>query len=157
MYQALTIANYFIAKGVKEGIPVSPMKLQKLVYFAHGWYLARTGTALVSDTIEAWKYGPVISELYRAFKSIGNGAIRLPYPVKDQPLTEDIQQFLAVIWDIYKGYSAIQLSNLTHVKESPWDTTLKPYIDSTWIPDNVVIDNALIKTYFEALIADDGQ
>ena len=54
---------------------VSPMKLQKLVYFAHGWHLAIHNRPLVNEQVEAWKFGPVFSDLYHQIKSFGNEKI----------------------------------------------------------------------------------
>ena len=39
MEKALAIANFFITLGVERECPPTQMKLQKLVYFAHGWHL----------------------------------------------------------------------------------------------------------------------
>ena len=57
-YKAITIAYYFLEQGERENIPISPMKLQKLIYFAHGWCLAIRREALIMESVEAWKYGP---------------------------------------------------------------------------------------------------
>ncbi|MFQ5632018.1 MAG: Panacea domain-containing protein, partial [bacterium] len=58
MYDSRLIANYFIDFARKDGVAISPMKLQKLVYFAHGYYLAITGQPLIEEEIQAWRYGP---------------------------------------------------------------------------------------------------
>ena len=69
MYQSLTISNYFIQKLHETGHPVTAMKLIKLVYIAHGWYLAlNEGKSLINEAIQAWKYGPVIHSLYHKLK-----------------------------------------------------------------------------------------
>lgn len=44
-HKPLAIANYFITLAKKEDKLISTMKLQKLVYFAHGWCLAFAETA----------------------------------------------------------------------------------------------------------------
>ena len=41
-YSAKAVANYFLSKyGRKKGI--TPLKIQKLVYIAHGWHMACHG------------------------------------------------------------------------------------------------------------------
>src|ERR1700722_8483585 len=77
-YPATVIANEFIALASKAGSALSPLKLQKLVYFAHGWCLALTGRPLISDRVQAWQYGPVIPSIYHEFKYVGNGSISSP-------------------------------------------------------------------------------
>src|SRR5215510_7158653 len=66
-YDSKAAANWFLDLGQ----PLTPMKLQKLVYFAHGWSLALTGVPLIKDAVEAWRYGPVIPALYHEFKHNG--------------------------------------------------------------------------------------
>ncbi|WP_165852004.1 Panacea domain-containing protein [Mucilaginibacter terrenus] len=39
-YSASEIAAALVQKGIDSGAPVTQMKLQKMVYFAHGYNLA---------------------------------------------------------------------------------------------------------------------
>jgi uncharacterized phage-associated protein len=75
MYDAIAIANYFIEKSLATGKRLTPMQLVKLVYIAHGWYLARTGKPLLADAVQAWQFGPVIPTLYHEFKQFRDGQI----------------------------------------------------------------------------------
>jgi uncharacterized phage-associated protein len=77
---ALSIANYFIRKSLKDGYPIRQLKLMKLVYISHGYMLAlldRTALDPNLNRVEAWKYGPVIPSVYYAFNHY-----------KGQPITE---------------------------------------------------------------------
>jgi uncharacterized phage-associated protein len=42
-HDALAVANWFFARAEAEGKTLDPMKLQKLIYFSHGWSVAITG------------------------------------------------------------------------------------------------------------------
>ncbi len=53
---AKLVANYFLKKAAAEGVTLDPMKLQKLVYIAHGWHLGLLGAPLLRSPIEAWTY-----------------------------------------------------------------------------------------------------
>lgn len=53
MHTATSIANFFIQKGMEDRKPVDQMKIQKLVYFAHGWSLAIANKALLNEAVEA--------------------------------------------------------------------------------------------------------
>ena len=76
MYPATTIANEFLRLANAQGNSVTHMKLQKLVYLAHGWHLALCdGATLINEQIEAWDHGPVIRALYAAFASYGRHII----------------------------------------------------------------------------------
>src|SRR4051794_9267350 len=74
-YSAKSIANFFIGLAAAKGEKLSPMKLQKLLYYACGWYAGYTGQPLIDEAIEAWDYGPVIPSIYHEFKRFGSGSI----------------------------------------------------------------------------------
>jgi uncharacterized phage-associated protein len=65
------VANLLLDLAAEVGQPVGHVKLQKLMYFAHGMHLLETGEPLVSGHFEAWQYGPVHPAVYRAFKGAG--------------------------------------------------------------------------------------
>jgi uncharacterized phage-associated protein len=159
-YSAKAVANYFIEKAAREGVPLTPMKLQKLVYFAQGWHLALRDRPLIDEQIEAWQYGPVVRSLYRAFRECGDRPIReqamdygsQPEPtvptVEEQPAdAEYTRKFLDRIWQIYGGYTAIQLSNMTHEPGTPWDAVRKEYEGA--IPLGTDIPRETIRRYFQ--------
>lgn len=158
-YDAAAVANYFLLLAEKQGKDLDPMKLQKLVYFAHGWYLALRKEPLIKDRVEAWEYGPVIPSLYHQFKVFGNGTIknralvtkfdagmfRLKTPsVDEQGDTETniyAKSLLDRIWEVYGGLTAIQLSNMTHEPGSPWEITWNrnPGQRHVVIPDELIM------------------
>lgn len=159
-YSPLAIANYFLDKAKAEGKPLSPMKLQKLIYFAHGWHLALYGgKPLLNEQVQAWDYGPVVPSVYHEFKKFGSGRIE-QYGTdfdfsKGEIITPriplDDKQTLALldkIWEVYGKYTGIQLSNLTHEHNSAWTDVRND-------PENggmrsVGIPNKLIQREFEA-------
>lgn len=77
MHNSLAIANYFIELTKNYDNLVSPMKLQKLVYFAHGWCLAHADKPLINEKVEAWQYRPVVSSLYLTAITYYTGATLL--------------------------------------------------------------------------------
>src|SRR5439155_19093596 len=110
------VANYFIRKAALTKMPLTPMKLIKLVYLAHGWHLALTGRSLIREPVEAWKFGPMIESLYHAFKRYGNSPIP-PEAATDAELKDgdgNVKRILDKVWDSYSKYTAAQLSTLTH-------------------------------------------
>jgi uncharacterized phage-associated protein len=159
-YDSIAIANYLIEAAKAQGEALTPMKVQKLVYFAHGWNLAIHDQPLLNERIEAWKYGPVVPELYRELKEYGSKPIPGPVHVMrfvgtkvsvsvpkiedcDGPI-EPAKQLLDRIWVVYGKYTAIQLSNATHAPGSPWDITWKRAGGAS----HAVIDDQLIKADF---------
>ena len=164
-YSAKAVANAFLKIADSEGAQISPMKLQKLIYLAHGWSLGLLNSPLISDSIKAWKYGPVIESIYHEFKSFGSSYIK----VKATELSLDEKTFqlnsfepeidgtdneansvIAQVWKVYNQYSGVQLSNITHQPETPWS---RCYTNTR----NVSIDNDIIKRHYAKLITDRAQ
>ena len=164
-YEARAVANYFLELAKNEGAELNPMKLLKLVYFAHGWHLAVRGEPLCIEMVEAWKYGPVFPSVYHEFKKYGPDTItgyaekgrnvfrwkeRYSIPVTDKG--ENARALIKKVWDVYKKRSAAELSALTHVKNTPW-------YNAWWRTGEIkgiIIDNEAIERYFKKL-SDDGK
>ena len=72
---AKAVANYFLDKAKNAHRPLTPMKLQKLVYIAHGWHLALFDASLIRERVQAWRWGPVIEDLYHEFKEFAKQPI----------------------------------------------------------------------------------
>ncbi len=161
MEKALAIANHLIMLGVERGIPPTQMKLQKLVYFAHGWHLALYDEPLVEETFQAWKYGPVIPSLYGTFRSWGitpiNRAGAVPAVTVDDEINwlapiisagavDRLFPFLKRIQDVYGRWNGTQLSSLTHKPDTPWSQVRKGHPEDA---RDIEIPNDLIQAYFK--------
>lgn len=141
---AITVANFFVQKGLENNDnEMTPMKVLKLTYIAHGWYLALFDKPLFDEAVQAWQYGPVIRSVYGAFRSYGNRTITEPFWFGEQINDEQIKQFLQKIWEIYKGYSGWQLSAITHQPNTPWSQTWSG-IPNTPIPNEIIKQHYLI-------------
>lgn len=173
-YSAKAIANYFIRISKTTRDQITPLKVQKLVYFSHGWHLALhpDGLPLVDDEfVEAWQYGPVFPSLYFEFKHYGKKPIK-EYAqdlnlidigtkskrfeiVTPQIRSTDtiVPELLDRVLEVYKGHSAVRLSSLTHAPDSPWATTRRK---SPGIR-NVDIPNELIRKHYKNLIESRSQ
>ena len=162
-YAPDAIANEFLSLPAAKG-KLSPMKIQKLVYYAHGWHLALADSPLVYENVEAWKYGPVFPSLYATFRDYGSGpitelAVELSsrrgedgqlkfkrYNPRVNEGDERVKGLIQRIWDKVGHYSPTQLSSLTHQPGTPWHTVISQFQD--WIPQGVAIPNELIQDYF---------
>ena len=163
-YHAGSIANYFLRKAKHENTEdsMTPMKLLKLVYYAHGFYAGIYNEPLISNKIEAWRYGPVIPELYENIKHYGLRPVDEPvqrYDVDfdvwnpyDEPTDKDTLGFLDEVWESYGGLTGIQLSNLSHDREGPWYRVREEKRNSSGaIPNHLEIPYDYIKEYFSNL------
>lgn len=157
MYDARAVANFFIDRASESSRPVSAMTLLKVLYFAHGWYLAKTGRPLVAQPFEAWKHGPVNCVVYEQMKGQGSKPVtgklesfdvdecrfvETPYDFEPETAV-----FLANIFDCYAQFHPFKLSDLTHVSGSPWDIVWSQ-AERKAVP-GMVIPNNLIKSWFQ--------
>ena len=141
---AFDIANWFLVKAKKEGKKLKHMKLQKLVYFAYGWYFAYFDEQLFPEKIYAWPLGTVVEELYHEHKHN-----------KDRPIISDIDAhdiddenvnfILEGVWEAYSPYNDMYLSGITHRTNSPWCKYFFNYEKNTPIPPEE------IRCYFKDL------
>lgn len=128
----------------------TPMHVLKLVYLCHGWWLGFTGEALISEPVEAWTYGPVIPTVYHLYKSFGGGHITVERVDRSENFENNQRDLIASVVDAYRSYTAVQLSNITHQKDTPWDITRRKYGIGAIIP------NELIESHYKKRIESDG-
>lgn len=146
MYASNDIARYFIARSITDNTPVTNLKLQKLIYIAHGFHLGLKGKPLLAEQIECWPYGPVISCTYHEYKSFGNKTITVTQEGFQKPFDFDKEalEVLDFTWASSKDLDAIQLSNWTHIDGSPWKRAMDE--------GRAVIPNNYIEDYFKTLV-----
>lgn len=169
-YSSKAVANYFLELGDRDNIKISPMKIQKLVYYAHGWNLGFTGEPLINEQVECWRYGPVIDTLFHAFKQYGSDPITRPatsirrvvitlegkHKAKLRKFVPRIDKedmcinLMDAVWESYGELSAVKLSNMTHETGEPWQRVYSEnqgsLMKGTDIPLNYIRD------YFSELI-----
>lgn len=129
-WSARAVANTLLVIADEHGEQLDALKLQKLVYYAHGWSLALLGRPLIDEEIQAWQYGPVVASVYHEFKRFGRRPIpelaadiaddgNLYTPIISLSATEE-RHLLERVWQTYGRYSGVQLSNMTHEPGTPW-------------------------------------
>lgn len=148
MYDVITIADSILKIAKQQGKRLTPMQLMKLVYIAHGWSLGLRGQDLFADRIEAWKFGPVIPELYHATKRWGREPIPLDKVTGDMEVDPSTEAFLRDVFSKYGHMDGIRLSNLTHKPGTPWQQVYREGSFGREIPDD------LIRRHYEQLLHD---
>ena len=154
MYSCFQVACSILQSAKNQDIGVNSIKLVKLVYLCHGFYLALHGKGLVKENIEAWPYGVNIDRLYKAlpkdveqeltifdiYQNIDKGTSVFVNPVGD----------LDFINDVVKKYAALHgraLSSLTSHQIEAWKIARE--ISNN---ENVAIPDSLIRMSFENYI-----
>lgn len=124
------VANLILDWADEEGVDLSPMKMQKILYFTNSDFLISTGEPLFHQLFEAWDYGPVNPSIYKEFKKFKDRPIRGRAqafdPIKADTyiplanLSAELELSLRQSYDFYKRFSAIALSDLSHSKAGAW-------------------------------------
>jgi len=94
----------------------SPMKLQKLCYYAQGYALAE-GQPLFGDDFQAWQHGPVVPDLYQEYKHRSWKPIDAEFKAPELP--PEVVEHLEGVVAAYGRYDGAALSTMTH-REKPW-------------------------------------
>ena len=73
--RAVTVAAHILVLARDNDNRLDPLQLNKLCYITQGFCLGESGKPAFNDTIEAWKYGPVVKSVYHRFKRYGSAKI----------------------------------------------------------------------------------
>jgi uncharacterized phage-associated protein len=144
MITAKNVAEYFLMLSQPGfGDYMSNLRLQKLVYYAQGFHLAKYDAPIFADPILAWNYGPVVEDLYFEYKKFRSGVIPLPENPDLSMFTKRQKDLMDDVFLVYGQYTALKLMELTH-NELPWKLTERDH----------VIPRDLMKKYFKTRLRD---
>ena len=151
---ALAVARYFLRRVDREaGDTISPLKLQKLVYYAQAWSLVFQNQPIFPEPIEAWVHGPVVYKVWSAYKNYKYSAI--PEPEETLADFTDAQiEVLDEVWSAYGELSAKHLEQLTH-SELPWLNARKGL--NAGEKSNQTISHEDMKSYYAPLLVQDSE
>ena len=143
---AVDVSNYILSLAAKDGKALTPLQIMKLVYIAHGWMLALYQRPLISNRIEAWKYGPVIPDLYHIMKQYGASSVTKPLmPSEDSTGNRNLnaieQDLVGQVYKLYGNLNGIQLSSLTHQAGTPWEFTWNTRQRNAAISNDLIADH----------------
>ncbi|WP_077595966.1 Panacea domain-containing protein [Oceanobacillus kimchii] len=120
------VAEYFLSLSEERTpLAITPLKLQKLLYYAQAFSLRDRDGALFSEAIEAWKHGPVVPKIYRLYKNYGYFTIPHQDFINEDPFTgetklnDDEIETINEVWEQFGHLDGKFLEELTH-QEDPW-------------------------------------
>ncbi len=126
------LASWLVLYFNHLGTPISPFRLQKILYYCQAWSLAFLDHPLFRDEPEAWVRGPIYKKIYNIYNV--KGAIwdqiknnNVGYVTLNENKLDLNKDQLEVIEEVIKKYSAlpdIQLALITN-NELPWNETRK--------------------------------
>lgn len=143
-YKPTSIAKELLIRASKEQKTLTPIQLIKLVYLAHAWMLALYSKPLISEEVEAWKYGPIVTSLYHEIKHYRSNPVE---SIDCERIDATDSNAVDIIDQVYEGYgnfSGIELSMLTHESNSPWEIA--------WNNKRKTISNDSITYYYRELL-----
>lgn len=128
---------------------VTPLMLQKLLYFIQGIYSALYGRPIFTEDCRAWIHGPVYPEVYDLFRDfkynpIDDARFALLEGTVDA-LTEDEKHVIDLVVNTFGMYGGKVLERITH-NEMPWKEARKGYGDS--IPSSELLSKERIMEYY---------
>ena len=125
-----------------ELLKITPLELQKLLYYVDGISLSVYEIPAFSNNFLAWEYGPVVQEIYDKYKNYGKEEIILEKT--NIKISRGLRAIIRKVIEGYGQFTGGQLIELTH-EETPWKTTVK----------NDVINKEKIKNYFKKIYTEE--
>ncbi|HBN6221087.1 TPA: DUF4065 domain-containing protein, partial [Clostridioides difficile] len=108
------VAEYIISKCEE----ITPLALQKLLYYSQAFTRLFTKNNLFDDDCEAWVHGPVYRNVYEKYRDFGRNQIE--YENNIISLDNDMEEKIVDAVIKYFGcYSGKILERMTH-EEKPW-------------------------------------
>lgn len=129
---------------------VTPLMLQKLLYFIQGIYSALYGKPLFEEDCRAWVHGPVYPEVYTLFRDFKYNPIDdVRFGLlkgTDDVLTEEERDVIDRVVNTFGIYGGKVLEKITH-NEEPWKSARKGYGDQ--VPSSELVSKDSIRKYYE--------
>lgn len=123
MTTAIELAKYIVNKCVVENYPITNLQLQKILYYVQRDHLHDFNERAFIDEIEAWKFGPVVPEVYYAFCYYGAMPIENQY---DNASNIDIDfNLVDKIVEEKRKLKPWDMVNDTHKSGGAWDRTFQ--------------------------------
>lgn len=142
-YSVEAIASCFLHEARAMNQVLTNLRLQKLIYFAHGFYLALTNRPLVNTLFEAWDYGPVLRTLYNQLRGWEAHPLPITGLASHDTVKKDSLAHLVICKTLekFKNIDTMTLVDISHKSVSPWSKCRALGIN--------IISNDLIKKYFD--------
>lgn len=156
------LSVYDVVKFILSIKSVTHLKLQKLLYYAYAEYLLKTGRKLFYEPIVAFKYGPVVEEVFHTQRHNGSSVIDYKEDEKfilstDVTLPASVVRVISsdngviateCIVDVLLRYGDVDARDLvakTHQAGGPWDMIYKEGM-------NYIITDEIIKSRHQFVV-----
>ena len=131
---------------------VTPLMLQKLLYFIQGLALSCLGRSLFPEDCEAWVHGPVYRPVYEMFRDFRYNPIEDTrfslVEGKAEGLEEEEREVIRRAAETFGRYSGKTLEQITH-RESPWQEAREGLAPEE--PGKIKIPQDAIASYYHRI------
>lgn len=127
---------------------ITPLALQKLLYYIQGFYYAFMDRFVFEENCEAWVHGPVFRKVYDKYKEYRFDPIQCGNTTEFEMLTVYEKAVIDSIIKYLSCYSGKTLEAFTHT-ENPWLLTRGDLPAS--VATDRIIEKKLIGDYFKAV------
>ena len=153
------MAEFVVLFCQNLGVTISPLKLQKLLYYVQAWHIAKFEKEILFDTLpEAWANGPVYRDIYDQYKTTFFKNQNIITMLEEIQLSEQLQlkqnnldldanqlELIMTVIDSYAKLSEERLVLMTH-SETPWNEARKGLTPIQRCENKLAIDT--IYNYF---------
>jgi len=121
-YDSVPVAKYLLAVANKNGKKLNATQLQKLMFIAYGFFLAKYEYAPLTESPKAWPFGPVFPRIQKHVNhNIEFSISEVPDEIlNDNKLVDIINRVIGK----YSNVPAGKLSAWSHEPNSPWYKTV---------------------------------
>lgn len=121
----IQLANNFPYKDIQfQPDGITHLKLQKILYYTQVVFLIKKREKAFEEQILAWRYGPVIQEIYTKYTSQWRNFLEVDNGWEDSSLTPEDKKLIERTREIFGRYSANQLVEMTH-SDDPWKNAVQ--------------------------------
>lgn len=132
MYSASDIAKLIINWCNHYKIPITNLKIQKLLYFLQGEFSRKQHSKLIADDFYAWQLGPVVPSVYSEYAIYSSAQIP-SVPNLSIELSQDDSIVIDMILKKYANMSTWDLVDKSHAQD-PWKYNYQIFGDKSIIP-----------------------
>lgn len=129
---------------------ITPLALQKALYYIQGFHFAFYRTFLFPEDCQAWTHGPVYRDIYFRYRDYRFDPIEKTTTFDTSVFSASEKAICDSVVNNLCCYSGKILERFTH-NEAPWLTTRGDLPDSA--PSDRIIEKSVIGAYFDAVKA----
>lgn len=127
---------------------VTPLALQKALYYIQGFYYAFYKSFLFTEECQAWVHGPVYRDIYTRYRDYRFDSIECSGELNDSVFSSSEKAILDSVAKHVCCYSGKVLERFTH-SETPWLCARDGLLENA--PSDRVIQRDEIGSYFSAV------